>query len=81
MVNVDFNRGWPSGFSLHGSPGVAPGRGGGAPGFGLLVSGVPRGMKPVFRADRYGADDPGLAGKDLRPDLPVTELRSNELKR
>lgn len=81
MVKVDFNRGWPSGSSLHGSPGFGPGRGGGAPGFGLLGSGVPRGMNPVFRADRYGADDPGLAGKDLRPDPSVTELGSNELER
>jgi hypothetical protein len=80
-LKADFNRGWPSGFTLDGPPGVGPGRSGGGPGSGLAGSGVSRGMNPVFRAYRYGMDDPGLAGKDLRPDRSVTELRSNELKR
>jgi hypothetical protein len=79
-LRADFNRGWPSGFTLDGPPGASPGRSGGAAGFELFGSGVPRGMNPVFRADRYGADHPGLAGKDLRPDPSVTEQRSNELK-
>jgi hypothetical protein len=47
---------------------------------GLAGLSVPRGRNPVFRAHRYGVDYPGLAGKDLKPDESVTELKANELK-
>jgi Spy/CpxP family protein refolding chaperone len=57
-----FGRGGPGGFG----PGGPGGRGG--PNFG------PAGGSAVFRAYRYAANYPGLAGKDLKPGKTVEEL-------
>lgn len=50
-----------------------PGRGRGGPGGFPGMGGVP-GSAGVFRAYRYAADFPGLAGKDLTPGKAMTEI-------
>jgi hypothetical protein len=56
-----FARGGPGGFGPGGGPG-------GRPNFG------PAGGSSLFRAYRYAADYPGLAGKDLKPGKTVEEM-------
>jgi hypothetical protein len=56
-----FARGGPGGFGPGGGPG-------GRPNFG------PAGGSSLFRAYRYAADYPGLAGKDLKPGKTVEEI-------
>jgi Arylsulfotransferase (ASST) len=91
QLRSDFARGGPMQFGPGGPPG-APGGGppggpggppGGPPGFGpggppaFLFAGPPGGSA-VFRAYRYGADYPGLAGKDLTPGRTVEELQPKD---
>jgi hypothetical protein len=71
-MKQDFGRVGSSGSSPGGIREGAPGQPAGPPG---SRAGGPRdftnsrspGVNPVFRALRYGADYPGLAGRDLRP--------------
>src|SRR5262249_34401141 len=73
QMRADFARGGPGGPG-GGPPGGPPG-GPGGPGGGLppfLFAGPPGGSA-VFRAYKYGADYPGLAGKDLKPGKTVEE--------
>jgi Spy/CpxP family protein refolding chaperone len=75
-----FGRGGPGGGPGFGGPGGPPGFGppggpGGPPGFGGPGGGS------VFRAYRYAASYPGLAGKDLTPGKTVEELESKETQK
>ena len=65
MQTPGFGR--PGGFGPPG--GFRPGGPGGFPGFG------PPGGSGLFRAYRYGASYPGLAGRDLTPGKPLEELQ------
>src|SRR5262249_60477083 len=68
-----FGRGGPGGFG--GGPPGGPGRGGpGGPPGGM----GPPGGSSLFRAYRYAADYPGLAGKDLKPGKTIEELLAKE---
>jgi hypothetical protein len=49
----------------------------GPPGVGDFPA--PPGMNPIFRALRYGADYPGLAGKDLTPGKSMIDARQQAL--
>jgi hypothetical protein len=80
-----FARGGPFGFGPPGGPGgPAPGGPGGPPpggpqpkGFGGPPPGGPGGPmmgNTLFRAYRYGADFPGLAGKELKPGKTIEAL-------
>ncbi len=60
-----------------GPPGNPPGFGRGGPANSPDSGGSP-GRNSVFRAYRYGADDAGLAGKDLKPGKTIEELESKE---
>jgi Spy/CpxP family protein refolding chaperone len=55
--------------------GAGPGRPGG-PGFGGPPGFGPPGGASLFRAYRYGAEYPGLKGKDLTPGKTVEELQA-----
>jgi hypothetical protein len=59
-----------------GPPGGFPGGGFGPPGRG--PGGFGPGGGQLFRAYRYAADYPGLAGKDLTPGKTIEELQSTE---
>ena len=65
----------PAARGAGGPPGGPGGPGGGPPAF--LFAGPPGGSA-VFRAYKYGADYPGLAGKDLKPGKTVEELQPKE---
>jgi hypothetical protein len=81
QMRADFARGGPGGPG-GGPPGGPPG-GPGGPGGGLppfLFAGPPGGSA-VFRAYKYGADYPGVAGKDLKPGKTVEELQPKEPER
>ena len=70
-VKHDFGRGGPATggprltAAAHGRPGGLAPSGAGSP--GDFTGPLPPGVNPIFSALRYGADYPGLAGKDLRP--------------
>jgi hypothetical protein len=74
-----FGRGGPGGFA-GGPPGGGPGRGpggggpGGPPGMGM----GPPGGSSLFRAYRYAADHPGLAGKELKGGKTVEDLQAKD---
>jgi hypothetical protein len=71
--------GGPPGFGPGGPPGFGPGgprgRGGFGPPGGFGGFGGPGGSA-IFRAYRYGANHPGLAGKDLIPGKTIEERES-----
>jgi hypothetical protein len=76
-MRADFARG-PGGPGA-GPPGGPP-RGPGGPG-GPPPFGGPPGGAGVFRAYKYAADYPGLAGKELKPGKTVEELQPKEPER
>ena len=65
----DMAKGIPGGPPPGGGPGGPPG---GFPGFG------PPGGSGLFRALRYAADYPGLAGRDLKPGKTIEELQTKD---
>jgi hypothetical protein len=80
QMRTDFARGGPGGPGGRGGPGGGPPGGPGGPGGGLpafLFAGPPGGSG-VFRAYKYAADYPGLAGKELKPGKTVEELQPKE---
>ena len=71
-MRANFGRGGPGGFGPPGGGG--PGGPGGPPGGG------PSGSS-LFRAYRYAANYPALAGKDLTPGKTVEELQAKDEKK
>ena len=69
QMKDDFTRGGPPG-----GPGGLPGGPGGPPGGPGNPGGGPPGGASLFRAYKYAADYPGLAGRDLKPGPTVEEL-------
>jgi hypothetical protein len=64
--------GAPGGGPPDGAPGGGPG---GPPGFG------PQGGSPLFRAYRFAASYPGLAGRELAPGKTIEELQKETEKK
>jgi hypothetical protein len=72
QIKEDFARGGPPG-----GPGGPPGGPGGGPPGGQFGGGPPGGTQ-LFRAYKYAADYPGLAGRDLAPGQTVEEIEKAE---